>query len=169
MVVAAGIGVLAWAANHAATSADHSVSDLQFNPYLLLLIASLAIIPVGFAVTMDGTILDSLIQVVAQKGSGGALLSGYAMIPALFVPIGQELIGFASDTWSVSAALAGVAVIALIGVLIGPHLQLHDDLSRLSEAEEPPAAPPPLPHAGGNTHESRPQLALLEQPSASSD
>ncbi|MCX6461257.1 MAG: MFS transporter [Actinobacteria bacterium] len=158
IVVAAGIGVLAWAANHTATSADASVSGEQFNPYLLLLIASVAIIPVGFALTMDGTILGSLMQVVSQKGSGGALLSGYAMIPALFVPIGQELIGFASDTWSVSAALAGVAAIALIGVLIGPHVQLREDLSRLSEAEEPPAAPPALPHAGGSTNEGRPQL-----------
>lgn len=112
---------------------------------MLLVLATVAIAPVGFALTMDITILNSLIQIAAQSRSRNAVLSAYAMLPALFAPIGQELIGLASDLFSVGTALAGVSAVVVVSIVIGAvsgdRMTLRRDLSQLSEMEEPPGTP----------------------------
>jgi len=160
ITVAVGVGVLAWVAANAAGAG--------LRPELLLVLATVAIIPVGFALTMDTTILGSLIQIASQSGSRNAVLSGYAMLPALFAPMGQELIGLASDRFSVGTALAAVAVVVGISVVVGAvsggHLTLRRDLNALSEAEGPPAAAVSLPRSGGNSHEGSLPVGALAGP-----
>ncbi|MCX6460636.1 MAG: MFS transporter [Actinobacteria bacterium] len=137
-------------------------------PATSLIRATVAIIPVGFALTMDTTILGSLIQIASQSGSRNAVLSGYAMLPALFAPMGQELIGLASDRFSVGTALAAVAVVVGISVVVGAvsggHLTLRRDLNALSEAEGPPAAAVSLPRSGGSSHEGSLPVGALAGP-----
>ena len=108
------------------------------DPGLSLVIAIAAILPVGFALTLDQTILTALAQMWTPPQSRAVFFTFYALIPMVAIPVGQEVIGLLADLLSVSAALAVVAGLTLVLVAIGPHLPMRAAFDAMSRAEEPP-------------------------------
>ncbi|MBJ7401659.1 MAG: hypothetical protein JHC67_15565 [Mycolicibacterium sp.] len=121
-----GVGLLAWSTHPGP------------GPALSLVIAIAAILPVGFALTLDQTILTALAQMWTPPQSRAVFFTFYALIPMVAIPVGQEVIGLLADLLSVSAALAVVAVLTLVLVAIGPYLPMRAAFDAMSRAEEPP-------------------------------
>ena len=96
-------------------------------------LAVLLLIPIGFALTLDQSILATLMQAGAPAKSRASVLTGYALIPMILAPVGQEAIGIMADQFSVTSALIIIAVPALLLVLVGPHLNLRKALDELSD------------------------------------
>ncbi|KLR60303.1 Major Facilitator Superfamily transporter [Actinobacteria bacterium IMCC26207] len=100
---------------------------------IVISLAVLLLIPIGFALTLDQSILATLMQAGAPAKSRASVLTGYALIPMIMAPLGQELIGFLADQFSVTASLIIIAVPALLLVLVGPHLNLRKALDEVSD------------------------------------
>jgi MFS family permease len=128
-VAGLGVGLLAWATHPGAGAA------------LTLVLGIAAILPVGFALSLDQAILTALVQMWTPEQSRAVFFTYYALIPTVAVPVGQEAIGLLADRVSVSVALSLVAVVTLVLVAIGPRLPMRAAFDAMSRAEEPP-----LPH-----------------------
>ncbi|MSX00212.1 MAG: MFS transporter, partial [Actinobacteria bacterium] len=100
---------------------------------IVISLTILVLIPTGFALTLDQSILATLMQAGAPAKSRASVLTGYALIPMVLAPVGQEFVGFLADLISVSAALMIVAALTLFLVLIGPHLSMRDALDEMSD------------------------------------
>ncbi|KLR60302.1 cyanate permease [Actinobacteria bacterium IMCC26207] len=100
---------------------------------IVITLTILVLIPTGFALTLDQSILATLMQAGAPAKSRASVLTGYALIPMVLAPIGQELVGCLADLISVSAALMIVALLTLLLVLIGPHLSLREALNEMTD------------------------------------
>ena len=113
---------------------------------LTLIVVVLMLIPIGFAVNLDMTILGSIIQIFTPEGTRNAVMTGYALIPAIFVPLGQEAIGITADKLSVAGALGILAVIVLVSVVFDPRISLRAAIDSLNESDTPPSHIPTLVH-----------------------
>ncbi len=123
IVTAVGLSVLAWTV----------LRDRA--PLAMFIIALLAIIPVGFALNLDSSVLNSLVQVGAPAENRAAVLTGYSLIPMIVVPLGQQFVGIVSDVSSVGVSIGVVAALMLVAVVLGPHLHLREEFDRLEEAD----------------------------------
>ena len=107
-----------------------------------LLTTALLLVPVGFTINMNITILGSIVQVFAPSGSRNSVMTAYAVIPALFIPIGQETIGFVADGLSVGSALGMIGVIVMVMLLIDPRRTMRQAIDALDESTAPPPMAP---------------------------
>ncbi|MEI7592708.1 MAG: MFS transporter [Actinomycetes bacterium] len=108
-----------------------------------LLAIALLLVPVGFTINMNITILGSIVQMFAPAGSRNSVMTAYAVIPAIFVPIGQEGIGFVADGLSVGSALGLLGAVVMGMLLIDPRRAMRLAIDTLDES----TAPPPIPSA----------------------
>ncbi len=107
-----------------------------------LVATALILVPVGFTINMNITILGSIVQMFAPAGSRNSVLTAYALIPAIFVPVGQEAIGFVADGLSVGSALGAIGVIVMAMLLIDPRRTMRIAIDSLDESSAPPAVAP---------------------------
>lgn len=146
LVAGVGILVLAWI-NHRGAS-----------PGLTLVIALVAIVPVGFALNLDASILNALVQVAAPREARNAVLTYYALIPTMAIPVSQELLGGLSDLTSVSTALVVVGSFTLFMIGFGPQRKIRSAFDTLGESEEPPSGFPVAPQL------ARPEIVTAHAP-----
>jgi MFS family permease len=97
-----------------------------------LLVGVLAILPIGFALSLDQVILNSLVQMRTPPQSRAVFFTYYALVPMVAIPFGQMVIGALADQTSVSVALAAVAAVTLILVALGPRLRQRADFDELT-------------------------------------
>jgi disulfide bond formation protein DsbB len=109
------------------------IAHRDASPLIVISLTVLLLIPIGFALTLDQSILATLMQAGAPAKSRASVLTGYALIPMILAPVGQEAIGIMADQFSVTSALIIIAVPALLLVLVGPHLSLRESLDELSD------------------------------------
>jgi hypothetical protein len=123
IVTATGLGVFAFTLH-----ADRS-------PWVLFIVAIAAILPVGFALNLDAAVLNSLVQVGAPAENRAAVLTGYALIPMIVVPLGQEFVGAIADVSTVATSIGVVALLVALAVALGPHLSLRDAFEALEDEQ----------------------------------
>ena len=137
-----GILVLAWI-NHRGSS-----------PTITLIISIVAIVPIGFALNLDASILNALVQVAAPREARTSVLTYYALIPMAFIPIGQEFVGGLSDATSVSTALLVVGALTLLLIEFGPRQKIRPAFDALNDSPDAPSGYP------ASTHVARPDVVI---------
>ena len=90
-------------------------------PLWYLATAILAIIPLGFALNLDTSILNAAVQVAAPPHARTPVLTAFALIPMVAMPLSEVLIGGVADLVSTSFALMMVGGLTLLLVLIPRH------------------------------------------------
>ena len=90
-------------------------------PIWYLATAVLAIIPLGFALNLDTSILNAAVQVAAPQESRTPVLTAFALIPMIALPLSEVIIGGIADLVSTSFALILVGGLTLLLVLIPRH------------------------------------------------
>ncbi|MEI7859191.1 MAG: MFS transporter [Acidimicrobiales bacterium] len=136
LIAGLGILVLAWI-NHRGAS-----------PTLTLIIAIVAIIPIGFALNLDASILNGLVQMATPRENRTSVLTYYALIPMVAIPVGQEVLGAVSDAWSVAGALLLLGGITLVLLTVGPQRRIRPAFDMLNDAESAPSGHPVAGSAG---------------------
>ena len=101
-------------------------------PAVTLVVGILAILPLGFALSLDRVILSALVQMRTPPQSRAEFFTYYALIPMVAVPVGQMVIGALADQTSVSVALAAVAAVTLVLVALGPRLRQRAGFDELT-------------------------------------
>ena len=112
------------------------------SPTVTLIIAIVAIIPIGFALNLDASILNGLVQMATPRENRTSVLTSYALIPMLAIPLGQETIGALSDVWSVSGALLVLGGLTLLLLTVGPQRKIRPAFDMLNEADTAPSDHP---------------------------
>jgi len=107
-------------------------------PAVTLVVGVLAILPLGFALSLDRVILSALVQMRTPPQSRAEFFTYYALIPMVAVPVGQMVIGALADQTSVSVALAAVAAVTLVLVALGPRLRQRAGFDELTLEDSPP-------------------------------
>ncbi len=136
LIAGIGILVLAWI-NHRGAS-----------PTVTLIIAIVAIIPIGFALNLDASILNGLVQMATPRENRTSVLTYYALIPMVAIPVGQEVLGAVSDAWSVGGALLLLGGITLLLLTVGPQRKIRPAFDLLNDAESAPSSHPAAGSAG---------------------
>lgn len=126
VAMAIGVLVVAWA------------NRMHSAPVLMLALSAAAIVVVGFAINLDQTILNAMVQLWTPKESQAVFFTYYALLPLVVVPVSQTLIGVLADRSSVSVALAVLGVLTLVMVAVGPHLRMRAAFDEMSNAAQPP-------------------------------
>ena len=90
-------------------------------PLWYLATAVVAIIPLGFALNLDTSILNAAVQVAAPQESRTPVLTAFALIPMIALPLSEVIIGGVADLVSPSFALLLVGCLTLLLVLIPRH------------------------------------------------
>ena len=101
-------------------------------PAVTLVVGILAVLPLGFALSLDRVILSALVQMRTPPQSRAEFFTYYALIPMVAVPVGQMVIGALADQTSVSVALAAVAAVTLVLVALGPRLRQRAGFDELT-------------------------------------
>ena len=104
-------------------------------PAWYLATALLAIVPLGFALNLDSSLLNAAVQVTAPSEMRSPVLTLYALIPMAALPASELLIGGFSDLTSPSVALLTLGIVALGLVLLPRRLGNHASLARLDAQE----------------------------------
>jgi len=109
------------------------VSHRQGHTYWTLTGAALVIIPIGFALNLDASILNGLIQVGAPAATRTSVLTVFAIIPMVAIPVSQELIGLISDYVSVTAALLVIGIVTMVMIVI-PHGAMREGFAIIDDS-----------------------------------
>lgn len=108
-------------------------------PALTLTVAVTAILAIGFALNLDQTILNAMVQLWTPEESQSVFFTYYALIPLLVEPLSQAMIGVLADWSSVSVALTVLGGVTMTMVAVGPHLKMRAAFDAMSDADQPPA------------------------------
>ena len=90
-------------------------------PLWYLATAVLAIIPLGFALNLDTSILNAAVQVAAPEEARTPVLTAFALIPMIALPASEVIIGGIADLVSTSFALLLIGGLTLLLALIPRH------------------------------------------------
>jgi len=110
------------------------VESTELHPMLATVIVLLAVFPIGFALGLDATVLNGLLQTNAPAAARASLLSAYTVIPLALAPIGQGTIGVFADAFGVASALGTVGLITLLYVCVTPRTALRRAFDRLEDS-----------------------------------
>jgi hypothetical protein len=141
---------------------------------LASVLMAVAIIPVGFAILMNSTVLISGMQLVTPLPRRAATYTILEVTPLVVVALSQEFVGFLADVVSVPAAFGILALITLGVELLVSHRPMSHHLQALDGMDGPPAAPHRMRHGksrdGVGHHRYWPAvLAVAEPPTRPSD
>ncbi len=141
---------------------------------LASVLMAVAIIPVGFAILMNSTVLISGMQLVTPLPRRAATYTILEVTPLVVVALSQEFVGFLADEFSVPAAFGILALITLGVELLVSHRPMGHHLQALDGMDGPPAAPHRMRHGksrdGVGHHRYWPAvLAVAEPPTRPSD
>ncbi len=97
--------------------------------YDAVFVAVLTLVPIGLALALDGSLLQSLVQLGTPPDEQAPVLVVYATITTIVTPIGGLLLGGVADELSLWGALAvsGFAI-ALLAVVLRKRLRVFDEL-----------------------------------------
>jgi hypothetical protein len=84
---------------------------------LTLVIIILILLPLGFLVSLQTSILTALVQISSPKESRSSVIELFTLLPMVIIPLSEAIIGLLADQFTVSFALASVGV-ALILVFV---------------------------------------------------
>ena len=84
---------------------------------LTLVIIILILLPLGFLVSLQTSILTALVQIGSPKESRSSVIELFTLLPMVIIPLSEAIIGLLADQFTVSFALASVGV-ALILVFV---------------------------------------------------
>ena len=115
------------------------VEDMGLSPILALALVLFAVFPIGFALGLDATLLNGLVQVNAPPHVRSSLLSAYTVIPLAMVPVGQGAIGAVADSFGVAPALGAIGLAALLYACIAPRTALGRAFDLLDDSAVAPA------------------------------
>ena len=101
-------------------------------------VCMVAVVLVGFARILDGSILNASVQASAPDHGRAAFFTLFALLGTITVPLAQEIIGLVADTTSVSISLGILGGAALVLFIVRPRLGLREDFDRLSINTETP-------------------------------
>ncbi len=93
----------------------------------------LTIVPVGFALNLDSSILGALIQVAAPKAERASVLAAYALIPMIAIPLSQVLISAFADLVSVPCALIVIGAGMLFVIFLPRQWAMRAAFSQLDD------------------------------------
>ncbi|MEI8051766.1 MAG: MFS transporter [Actinomycetes bacterium] len=130
IMIAISLGVLAVMAFHDGPSSFISAS----NAWISMFVITGVIIGASLGLDFQSSILNAVVQNAAPTKERDAVLTGYALVPLLAVPIGQEAIGLIADNVSLAAGIGVTALCLLAFVLISPHTDLHKEFDVLHDA-----------------------------------
>jgi len=94
-------------------------------PYWYLITAVIAIIPLGFGLNLDSAILNAAVQVAAPAEARSSVLTAYALIPMIALPVSEVLIGGVADLTSDALALFVVGGITVLLVVLPRHASVR--------------------------------------------
>ena len=99
-------------------------------------VSVITLIPMGLAPALDGSLLQSLVQLGTPPDDQGPVLVVYATITTIVTPIGGLLLGEIADELSLwgSLAVSGFAI-ALLAVLLRTRLRVLDQLGPAPDRE----------------------------------
>jgi MFS family permease len=97
--------------------------------YDAVFVSVITLIPMGLALALDGSLLQSLVQLGTPPDDQGPVLVVYATITTIVTPIGGLLLGEVADELSLwgSLAVSGF-VIASLAILLRTRLRVFDEL-----------------------------------------
>jgi MFS family permease len=123
--------------------------------YDAVFVSVITLIPMGLALALDGSLLQSLVQLGTPPDEQGPVLVVYATITTIVTPIGGLLLGGIADELSLwgSLAVSGFAI-ALLAVLLRKRLRVFDQIGTPPE------------HEGGRHHHHSVHLHLWFGPDA---
>jgi MFS family permease len=98
--------------------------------YDAVFVSVITLIPMGLALALDGSLLQSLVQLGTPPDDQGPVLVVYATITTIVTPIGGLLLGEIADELSLwgSLAVSGFAI-ASLAVVLRRRLRVFDQLS----------------------------------------
>ena len=103
-------------------------------PLWYLATAILAIIPLGFALNLDSAVLNAAVQVAAPPAARTPVLTAFALIPLIALPVSELIVGAVADLVSVSFALLLLGGVTLVVVLLPHHASMRAAMSSLDDA-----------------------------------
>jgi MFS family permease len=123
--------------------------------YDAVFVSVITLIPMGLALALDGSLLQSLVQLGTPPDDQGPVLVVYATITTIVTPIGGLLLGEIADELSLwgSLAVSGFAI-AFLAVLLRKRLRVFDQLGPAPDRE------------GGKHHHHPVHLSLWFGPDA---
>lgn len=126
MAAALAIAYLGWVALR-----DHQ-------PLWYLATALLAIVPLGFALNLDSSLLNAAVQVTVPSELRSPVLTLYALIPMAALPASELLIAGFSDLSSPSVALLTLGILAVVLAVVPRRFTTRGSLARLDTVETVP-------------------------------
>jgi len=127
------------------------VESTQLHPVLGTVIILLAVFPIGFALGLDATVLNGLLQTNVPAGARPSLLSAYTVIPLALAPIGQGIIGVFADAFGVASALGTVGLITLLYVCVISRTAMRRAFDQLKDSVVVPEPAHILSHSTHST------------------
>jgi len=120
-IIAAAVLYLGWVALR-----DHP-------PHWYLITAMVAIIPLGFALNLDSSILNAAVQVATPSESRASVLTAFALVPMIALPLSEVVISGMSDLVSVSFSLMVLGGVTLLLVILPRHASVRTAFSALDD------------------------------------
>jgi MFS family permease len=97
--------------------------------YDAVTVAALTLVPIGLAISVAATLLQTLVQLASPENEEGPVLAVYATAVTVLTPIGGLAIGAAADALSLwwAIAFSGIAMTA-VALLLRKRLVVFDEL-----------------------------------------
>jgi len=92
-----------------------------------------AIIPLGFALNLDSSILNAAVQVATPSESRASVLTAFALVPMIALPLSEVVISGMSDLVSVSFSLMVLGGVTLLLVILPRHASVRTAFSALDD------------------------------------
>ena len=103
--------------------------------YDAVFVAVLTLLPIGLALALDGSLLQSLVQLGTPADDQAPVLVVYATVTTIVTPIGGLVLGALADELSLWGALAvSGGLIALLAVVLRRRLSVFDELGTAPDA-----------------------------------
>jgi MFS family permease len=115
--------------------------------YDAVTVAVLTLVPIGLALSVSATLLQTIVQLASSPQEEGPVLVVYGTVIAILTPLGGLLLGAAADLLSLWWAIAasGVALTA-VTLALRTRLDVFDELDAADRVASP--------HVGGAHHVS---------------
>ena len=112
--------------------ADNYVAPSASLNFILILVV---LLPLGFLVSLQTSILSSLVQIGSPKEAQNSVMELFALVPMIIIPVSEAAIGFLADHFSNGVALGSIGAVMLIVFYWGLRTHQRDALSSIDHQE----------------------------------
>jgi len=102
---------------------------------LSLLLIVLVLLPLGFLVSLQTSILTALVQIGSPKDSQSSVIELFTLLPMVIIPLSEALVGLLADQFSVSLAVAIIGVTLLIVYVWGIKTHQKESLGEMDQQQ----------------------------------